>query len=192
MGVIKSRKQLSNGEPEGHQRGWWTPNWRWFLLAAWPCVLPDCSKQVKRRQYDLTSTFGGAQHSPGYIFGKKVDQPCHGTTLRAQPCIFLGNQKHWELLFSFTSWKPGFEAADVWIVADPRWTPSPDLPGATVNAWGCSTYPSLLQLHCHTVHACCLPFTAHSLAALGRIFGGKIRQRVIIVLSNWVDKIRCV
>lgn len=78
MGVIKSRKQLSLGEPEGHQRGWSTPNWWWCLLVAWPCVLPDCSKQVKRRQHDLTPTFGGAQHSLGYIFGKKVD---HGTTL---------------------------------------------------------------------------------------------------------------
>lgn len=191
MGVIKSRKQLNLREPEGHQREWWTPSWWWSLLLAWPYVLPDCSKQVKRRQDDLTPTFGGAQHSPGYIFGKKVDQPCHGT-LGAQLCIFLGNQKHWGLLISFTSLKPGFEAADVWMDADPRWAPSPDLPGAMVRVCGCSTHPVPLQLHCHTVHACCLPCTAQSLPVLGRMFRGKTRQRVIIVLSNWVVKIRCV
>lgn len=37
---------------------------------------------------------GDAQYSAGCIFGKKVGRPHHGTILRAQLCIFLGNQQH--------------------------------------------------------------------------------------------------
>lgn len=55
-----------------------------------------------------------------------------------------------------------------------------------------ASIPAPLQLCSHTVHACCLPCAAHGhgLPVRCRMFRGRIRQGVMIVLSNWLDKIR--
>lgn len=176
------------------------PGAGWSLTMKWKRTNGCFSLCLKWLVPLLPTVRGGhctAQHSTvGYIFGKKVGWPHHSTIFRAHLCVFLGNQQHWGLLFSFTFLRLDFKAASTSIRCGSQLStnappgPTPDLPGAIPE--DVASIPAPLQLCSHTMHACCLPRAAHrhGLPDWCRMFRGRIRQWVMIVLSNWLDKIR--